>query len=328
MMPAQGDNRHIRFAHGPALPIYRDMDLLLHFRAFVRVAELGGFSAAARAMGASQPAISRQVADLETRLGARLLHRSSTGVALTEEGRTFLGQARLALDTAEAAIGAVGAQRGEIAGEVRLGAPLAFGRRYVVPLLATLLEQHPALSVDLVLADTFGDLVVEALDATIRIGTITDPNLVVRRLGMARRIVLASPDYLARAGTPQHPDELAQHECLRFSQLSTGDTWHFEGPEGPLQVAINGRFRANTSDALRNAVLAGMGIFVAPIWLFAADLLAGHVVQILEPWVAPSTPVQLAFSSRRQVPPRVRAVTDHLAAEFRNEPTLADFGAL
>jgi len=299
------------------------MDLLLHFRTFVRVAELGGFSAAARALNASQPAVSRQVADLEARLGARLLHRSSSGVTLTEEGRVFLDGARAALDAADGALGAVGAQRGEVAGEVRLGAPLAFGRMYVVPALAPLLARHPALAVDLVLADAFGDLVVDALDLTIRLGTVTDPALVVRRIGTARRLVVASPDYLARAGTPARPEDLAAHECLRFTQLSTGDAWHFTGPAGEQRrVPITGRLRANTSDAVRSAVLAGIGVFMTPHWLFAEDLAAGRVVPVLAGWTPPEIPVQLAFTSRRQLPPRVRAVAEHLAEAFRREPAL------
>lgn len=302
------------------------MDLLLHFRAFVRVAELGGFSAAARALNASQPAISRQVADLEARLGARLLHRSSTGVSLTEEGRSFLEAARQALDAADGAIGAVGARRGEVAGEVRLGTPLAFGRLHVVPRLPALFERHPGLSIDLVLADGFGDLVQAGLDATIRIGVVTDPGLIVRRIGMTRRVVVASPAYLARAGTPQHPEELARHECLRFAGLSTGDIWVFEGPGGVLRVPVSGRFRADASDAVRSAVLAGMGIFVAPVWLFGPELASGAVVQVLAEWTPPAVPIQVATSSRRQVPPRVRAVTEHLAAEFRLDPLLSDYG--
>jgi len=302
------------------------MDLLLHFRAFVRVAELGGFSAAARALNASQPAISRQVAELEARLGARLLHRSSTGVSLTEEGRVFLDSARLALDAADGAVGAVGARRGEVSGEVRLGAPLAFGRMHVVPRLPALFERHPGLSIDLVLADSFGDLVQEGLDATIRIGTITDPGLIVRRIGLTRRVVVASPAYLARAGTPLHPDDLARHECLRFAGLSTGDSWVFEGAGGTVRVPIAGRLRASTSDAVRSAVLAGMGVFVSPVWLFGPELASGEVVRVLADWASPVVPIQVATSSRRQVPPRVRAVTDHLAAEFRLDPLLTDYG--
>ncbi|MBK1659702.1 LysR family transcriptional regulator [Paracraurococcus ruber] len=302
------------------------MDLLLHFRAFVRVAELGGFSAAARALNTSQPAVSRQVADLEARLGARLLHRSSTGVSLTEEGRAFLDAARQALDSADGALGAVGARRGEVAGEVRLGAPLAFGRLHIVPRLPALLERHLGLSLDLVLGDAFGDLVQDGLDATIRIGVVTDPGLIVRRIGLTRRVTVASPAYLAKAGAPRHPDDLAKHDCLRFAGLSTGDTWVFERAGEVARVPVTGRFRASASDAVRTAVLAGMGIFVAPVWLFGPEIASGEVVTLLEDWAPPAVPIQVATSSRRQVPPRVRAVTDHLAAEFRLDPLLTDYG--
>jgi DNA-binding transcriptional LysR family regulator len=300
------------------------MDLLLHFRSFVRVAELGGFSAAARALNTSQPAVSRQVADLEARLGARLLHRSSTGVALTEDGLAFLDQARAALEAAEAALGTLGARRGEVAGRVRLGAGTAFGRLHVVPRLAALLERHPGLSVELRLGDVAADLVGDGLDATIRIGEITDPALVARRIGMTRRVVVAAPAYLERAGTPARPEELAGHECLLFTGLATGAAWPFTGPEGPVLVPVAGRFRADSSEAVRAAVLAGMGLYLAPIWLFAEELRDGRVVQLLPDWTPTLLPIQAVFPTRRQVPPRVRAVVDHLAAEFRLDPALSD----
>jgi DNA-binding transcriptional LysR family regulator len=300
------------------------MDLLLHFRSFVRVAELGGFSAAARALNTSQPAVSRQVADLEQRLGARLLHRSSTGVALTEDGQAFLDQARAALEAADAALGTLGARRGEVAGQVRLGAGVAFGRLHVVPRLAALLAKHPGLSVELRLRDGAADLVEDGLDATIRIGEITDPALVARRIGMTRRAVVATPEYLARAGTPERPEDLARHECLVFTGLATGAAWPFEGPEGRVLVPVAGRFRADSSEAVRAAVLAHLGLYLAPIWLFAEELRAGRVVAVLPDWTPTLLPIQAVFPTRRQVPARVRAVMDHLTAEFRLDPALSD----
>ncbi|HZF75970.1 MAG TPA: LysR family transcriptional regulator [Acetobacteraceae bacterium] len=304
------------------------MDLLLHFRTFVRVAELGGFSAAARALGTSQPAVSRQVSDLEERLGARLLHRSSTGVALTGEGDAFLERAQAALDAADAALGLMGERRGEIAGRVRLGAGIAFGRLHVVPRLAPLLARHPGLSVELRLGDGAADLVEEGLDATIRIGEIADPALVARRIGMTRRALVASPDYVARAGRPGHPDDLARHECLIFTGLATGEAWPFDGPGGRVLVPVSGRFRANSSEAVRAAVLAGIGLYLAPIWLFAEELRDGRVVPLLEGWTPGLLPIQAVFPSRRQVAPRVRAVVEHLAGEFRLDPSLSDHSGI
>jgi len=309
---------------GPGMLAF--MDLLLHFRAFVRVAELGGFSAAARALNASQPAISRQVADLEARLGARLLHRSSTGVALTEEGRAFLDAARVALDAADGAVSAVGALRGEVAGDVRLGTPLGFGRLHVIPRIGALMARHPALSIDLVMADAFGDLVTEGLDATIRIGVVTDPGLIIRRIGVTRRVMVAAPAYLARAGTPREPADLAGHECLRFAGHTNGEVWSLDGPGGVQLVPITGRFRANTGDAMLAALLAGLGLFPAPLWLVAPELAAGRLVQVMPGWSPPTVPIQIAFSSRRQVPHRVRVVADFLAGEFRLDPVLTDYG--
>ena len=299
------------------------MDMLLHFRAFVRVAELGGFSAAARTLNASQPAISRQIADLEQRVGARLLHRSPTGVSLTEEGRSLLGAARAALDAADTALGAVGASRGEVEGLVRLGSSIVFGRLQVIPRLAALLERHPALSIELALSDGVVDLVQEGIDVSIRIGTVTDPDLVVRRLGTSRRAVVATPDYVARVGRPAHPDDLAQHQCIRFMGLATREGWPFEGPDGEtFVVPVRGQLRANTSEAVREAVLQGLGFGLCPVWMFCRELRDGTVVPVLTDWTPTALPIQAVFSSRRQVPARVRAVVEHLAAEFRTDPLL------
>lgn len=306
----------------------RAMDLLLHFRAFVRVAELGGFSAAARAMGASQPAVSRQIADLEARIGARLLHRSPTGVSLTEEGRSFLGAARAALDSADTALGAVGALRGEVEGTVRLGCSIAFGRLQVIPRLAGLLERHPGLTIELAMSDSFSDLVQEGIDVALRIGVVTDQDLVARRIGVTRRAVVATPAYLARAGTPQHPDELAGHECIRFMGLATRDGWPFEGPGGePFIVPVRGRIRANTSEGVRESVLHGLGLGLCPLWMFCRELRDGTVLAVLPDWTPMPLPIHAVFSSRRQVPARVRAVVDYLAAEFRLDPLLTEKAA-
>lgn len=298
------------------------MDLLLHFRTFVRVAELGGFSAAARALNASQPAVSRQVADLEARLGARLLHRSSTGVALTEEGAAFLDRAREALATADAALGVAGERRGEVSGRVRLGAAVAFGRLHVVPALAPLLAQHPGLSLDLHLADGADDLVEEALDVTIRLGANSDASVVARRLGTARRAVVGTPGYLARAGTPATPEDLLHHDCVLYAGLATGEAWPFEGAEGSRLVPVRGRFRTNSSEAVRAAVLAGLGLYLAPLWLFAEELRQARVVPVLERFMPSPLPIQAVFPSRRLVPPRVRAVVEHLTQAFRADATL------
>ncbi len=301
------------------------MDLLLHFRTFVRVAELGGFSAAARALGASQPSVSRQIADLEARLKTRLVHRSATGIALTEEGRIFLDQARAALEAAEGAMAAVGAARGEVEGVVRLGCSNAFGRLQVVPRLGPLLARHPGLSIELSLSDSVADLVLDGLDVALRIGVVTDPDLVVRRIGLTRRVVVGTPAYLDRAGTPGDPRDLAGHECIRFTGLATRDEWPFEGPEGPLRVRVRGRLSASSSEAVRSAVLAGLGLGLLPVWMLCEEMREGAVAPVLEDWTAAPLPIQAVFPTRRQVAPRVRAVVEYLAGEFRLDPLLTDY---
>ncbi|MCU0888527.1 MAG: LysR substrate-binding domain-containing protein [Rubritepida sp.] len=267
------------------------------------------------------------MADLEARLGARLFHRSPAGVALTEDGALFLAQARAALEAADAAMGAVGARHGEVSGRVRLGCGVAFGRLMVVPRLAPLLARHPGLSVDLVLSDAAVDLVQEGLDASFRIGHVTDPAVVARRVGVTRRAVVAAPDHLARHGEPRHPRELAARDCVIFTGLATGDAWPFAGPEGPFEVNVAGRFRANSSEAVREAVLAGIGPALVPLWLLGPELAAGRVRALLPDFTPAPLPIHLVLPTRRQVPARVRALVEHIAEAFRAEPLLAEMPA-
>jgi len=297
------------------------MDLLLHFRAFVRTAERGGFSAAARDLGASQPSISRLVADLEGRVGAALFRRGPTGVSLTEEGTALLPAARTALAAADAALGAVGGLRGTVEGLVRLGCGVAFGRLRIVPLLAPLLAAHPGLTIELVMTDEAADLVLDGIDAAIRVGAVNGADLVVRRIGQSPRAVFATPDLLARVGAPATPAALAEAECVVFTGLATGAVWPFVGGE---RVPVRGRFRATATEAVRAAVLAGLGFGLCPYWMFEAELTSGEVVTVLPEHFAVPLPIHAVLPGRDSVSARVRVVIEHLARELRHDPMLAD----
>ncbi|MGE0419210.1 MAG: LysR family transcriptional regulator [Acetobacteraceae bacterium] len=301
------------------------MDLLTGMRLFTRVADTGNFTAVARELGTTQPSISRMVAALETHLGVRLLNRSSRAVTLTDDGRLFYERAQRALDAVADAERAVGRRRAMPTGLLRLGTPVAFGRLHVAPRMGAFLSRYPEVDVELVMNDAFVDLVGEGLDLAVRVGDLSDPSLIARRIGTTRRVTVASQDYVRRHGAPTVPADLAAHDCILYTRLASGRTWHFEGRTGPIAVDVRGRFAADNSEAVREAVLAGLGIAVVPVWLFPDN--DEHQVSILLRDFEPKQlPIHAVYSSRRHLSAKVRAMIDFLTAEFARVPTLATNG--
>ena len=292
------------------------MDLLSGMRLFARVVETGGFTAVARESGASQPTISRTIAALEAHLGVRLLNRSSRAVTLTDDGRHFYERARGALEAVAEAESSVGPRRGEPSGLLRLGTPVAFGRLHVAPRIPAFLERHPQVAVEVAMNDAFVDLVGEGLDLAIRVGDLVDPSLIARRIGIARRVTVASTAYLDRYGVPFTPADLAGHDCVIYTRLATGHRWHFESRDGPVQVDVQGRFRADNSEAVREAVIGGAGIAVMPVWLFQDEIECGLVRIVLERFEPTRLPIHAVYPSRRLLAAKVRAMMDFIAAEF------------
>ena len=302
------------------------MDLLAAFRVFVRVAEAGSFSAVAREVGATQPAVSRQVAALEEHLGARLLQRTTRSLALTEDGRDLLGHARRVLDCVEEAEAAVGRGHRAPAGLVRLATPASFGRLYVAPRMRRLLDRYPELSVELHMSDTVSDLVADGIDLAIRGGTIAEASLVARRIGSSARYVVASADYLEQHGEPVHPHDLAGHSCVVFLNSANPHEWRFEGPDGTVVVPVTGRFRTDSSEAMREAVLAGVGVALFSAWAFGEELASGQVRAVLREFQTERVSIHAIYPSRRNLAPRTRAVIDFLVDEFRLDPALSSYG--
>jgi DNA-binding transcriptional LysR family regulator len=303
------------------------MDRLAAMEVFIRVAEAGSFSAAARQLGVGQPAISKMVAQLEETLGARLMVRTTRSAALTEDGRRFLEAARHAVDAADAATQAVAARGAPPSGVLRIAASVAFARLQIVPRLAAFLTRYPGVEVDLVLSDRFIDLIEEGIDVAIRIGELKDPGLVARRIGRMARITVARPDYWNRRGRPRHPTELAGHDCVIFTGLASGDLWQFEGADGPIAVKVTGRVRASTSDAMREAVLEGLGVGVTPYWMWRDEVRSGALERVLIDFEPTPRPIQAVFPERRLVSAKVRAFVDFLSEEFRLDPRLSDYGS-
>ena len=303
------------------------MDLLGPMRAFVRVVEAGSFTAVATEQNTTQPTISRQVAALEDHLGARLLTRTTRALTLTDDGRAFYEHALRALEAVGEAENAVGRRQAKPTGTLRLAVPVVLGRRHIVPRLARFLARYPEVSIDLAMSDGFVDLVEQGIDLAIRVGEITDQSLVARKIGVVRRITVASPAYLAAKGTPRRPDDLNRHDCIVYTRLATGNRWHFESKDGPLSVTVSGRYRVDNSEAVREGVVSGLGIAVIPAFAFGDEIGRGDVKVLLEAFEPKPLPLNAVYASRRYVPPRVRAMIDFLTHELEIDPVLSGYGS-
>ena len=298
------------------------MDLLGPMRIFVRVVESGSFTSVAAEQNTTQPTISRQVAALEEHLGARLLTRTTRAVSLTDDGRSFYEHAVRVLEAVVEAEGVVGRRRGKPSGLLRLATPVVFGRLHIVPRLAAFLDRYPDVSVEIVMSDSFADLVEQGIDLAIRVGEVTDPGLIARRIGTVRRITVASPSYLRKNRLPKSPTELRDHDCIVYTRLATGNRWAFDSPAGPVVVEVSGRFKADNSEAVRDGVLAGLGIAVIPAFAFRDEIESGAVRVLLKEHEPKRLPINAVYASRRLVPMKIRAMVDFLTHEFSLDPRL------
>jgi DNA-binding transcriptional LysR family regulator len=262
------------------------MDKLLALRAFAAVAESGGFSKAARRLGVATSSVTRMADALEESLGTALLTRSTRQVTLTDTGIAYLEQISRVLSDLDEADDSVIDTGAEPVGPLRVSMPVTYARLCLGPHIAGFLKAYPRVSLDLVLTDAMLDLAGERIDVAVRIGLPTaQQNLVIRKLGEHHRSVVASHDYIERAGAPSVPQDLIEHECLRFSYQQSRQRWNFvqEGADDE-QVEVTGRLLVNNSDVLREAVLSGLGIALLPDWLIGHDVRSGRLLRLLEDW--------------------------------------------
>ncbi|UTP41363.1 LysR family transcriptional regulator [Phenylobacterium sp. LH3H17] len=280
------------------------MDRLDELAVFVAVLETGGFAAAARKLRRSPPAVTRIVAGLEARAGARLIERTTRKLNPTEAGRILAEKARGLLAAYEEALAPE--DDGPLRGLITLTAPLVFGRRHLTPVVASFLDLHPQVSVDLVLHDRNLDLIEGQIDLALRIGALADSGLVARRVGEVRRILVASPAYLARRGTPARPSDLTDHEIVLSGVLTGGTEWRFRDQA----VRLTPRLSVNEVDAALIALRAGHGIGRPLSYQVAEDLASGALVRLLPRFEPDPLPVQLVAPSRH-VSRKVRAFLDH-----------------
>lgn len=299
------------------------MDRFTQMQVFVAVAEEEGFSAGARRLGQSAPAVTRAVAALEDHLGVKLLTRTTRFVRATEAGLRYLEDARRILAEVEAAEDAAAGINAEPRGLLSVTAPVLFGRRYVMPGIVDYLTRYPEMQVDAVFLDRSVNLLEEGLDVGVRIGELPDSSMRARRVGAVRHMLLASPDYLAERGAPETPHALTLHRVIASSAGNWGTGWRFEFPDGEQRVRVRPRLTVTSNDAALEAAIEGFGI-TRLLSYQAADALAdGSLVRLLEAFEPPPIPVHIIHRSGPQSPGKVRAFIDLMAERLQADAALA-----
>jgi DNA-binding transcriptional LysR family regulator len=302
-------------------PVAASTDDVLSLLVFARVVEAKSFTAGAALLGLSKSVASTRIAQLEERLGTRLLLRTTRRLSLTADGLALYERAaRMAQAADDAALLAAGTSS-EPRGVLRVNAPITFAELHLAEPIAKYLEVHPRVRVELVLSDRFEDLVAERVDVAIRISAkLKDSTLVGRKLADDRSVVCGSPAYLARKGTPEVPADLIHHDCLRYSLLEASDEWRFKVEGQSLSVPVTSRFEAANGSVLRSAALAGMGLVVVPSFMVADDLAAGRLVPLLSSFSFVRLAVSAVYAPAKVVPSNVRAFVDLLVAHFHTPP--------
>ncbi len=297
------------------------MDQLHAMEIFAEVARLRSFSAAGRVLGMTRAMVSKHIMQLESRLGARLLYRSTREVSLTEAGHAYLDPCLATLELAREASRAISAGGAELAGPLRIQAPSSFGSVWLADALARFSLRHPLLKPSLFVDDALLDPIRHGFDLTIRVGGIPDTSgLSLRRLAPCRGVLCASPDYLARAGIPAAPDDLLAHQCLHFSHLTDGTSWHFARGGEERTVRVNAGFTSNNGLVLHQAALRGLGIVYSTTFLAWRGLLDGSLVAVLPDWELPLNDLTALYPASRQLSPKVRALIDFLVEEYQPAP--------
>lgn len=297
------------------------MDRLEGMEVFARVVEAESFSAAARGLGLSKSAVSKQVSRLEDRLGVRLLNRTTRRLSLTEAGAAFYQGCQRVVAEAEAAEQAITHLAAAPRGTLKVNAPMSFGVCHLAPALSDFMPRYPELTVDMALNDRMVDLVEEGFDVGIRIAALRDSSLIARRLAPSRRVLCAAPGYLAARGTPLALDDLNAHHCLLYSYQVSGDHWGFGGPGGERRLKVRGRLRVNNGDALLEAALAGLGIAFLPSFICGEALRAGRLVHLLPEWSGSNdAAIHAVYPAGRNLLPKVRVFVDFLAERFGGTP--------
>lgn len=283
---------------------------------FVTVVEEQGFSAAAKRLDSTPAAVSRRVKALEQRLGMRLLQRTTRKLQLTEAGELYFREVRRLLGDLRTIEQQLDEVTGQASGELRIGAPMSFGQRRLAPAVARFALAHPRLRVSLILEDRETDIVSEGQDLALRIAYPSDSSLVARPIASVPRYICASPEYLARRGTPQSPGDLLQHDCLHYNVISEREEWTFGGAEGDETIVIKGVFCSNNGEVLAEAAMQGLGITLLPDFIIEDALADARLVRVLKGRERSPLTLSVLYPSRHHVPAKTRLFIDYLFEQF------------
>ncbi len=289
------------------------------YAAYVAVVDSGSLTAASRRLGRSLQTVSRVLAALERELGVELISRTTRQCHPTEAGLRFYGRIKTVLADFELARAEAVDAGGVISGRLRLAAPNQFGVIHLMPAIASFMERHTAVKVDLLLDDRLVDPLAERLDLMVRFGEPADSTLRARRLGSARRVIFGAPGYFARHGRPRKPEDLATHQCIVRTAVRGGDSWKFLGRKNPLAVKVGGRFRADTAAGCNEAAISGLGIARTLLYQIRPLLDQGRAELVLEDFPQPTVPIHLLWPATTALPARSRALIDFLAARLAVE---------
>jgi DNA-binding transcriptional LysR family regulator len=301
------------------------MDRLAAMEAFVVVVDTGSFSAAARRLNVGQPAVSKMVAQLEDRLGVKLLLRTTRGLTATEAGLNYYERARRSIEEADEAELSARTAGSSLTGRLRICAAVTFARIHLIPRLPEFLARHPELEMDVVLDDRNIDLVQEGIDVALRMERLVDSTLTARRIASCPHAVLATPSYFARSGEPAKPGDLAGHEAVIYDQRGGGPAWTFQRDGAQIAVTLKGRLRVSAAEGLRAAVLANAGLAIVSEWMFAPEIADGTVKVVLKDWELPRIDLWAVSPAGRTATVKARTFTEfvqevmHLPGEADSE---------
>ncbi len=297
------------------------MDRFEEMHTFVRVVEAGSLSAAADRLDIAKSAVSRRLADLESRLGVQLLNRTTRRINLTDSGRQYYQRCQRILADLDETEQQISSEHDRLRGTIRIAAPLSFGLLHLSPVLNYFIKSHPEVNLDLDLNDRTVNLMDEGVDLGVRIGKLADSSMMARKLATARRIVCASPAYLKQHGEPQTPEDLQHHVGLSYSNISEAQQWQFYDQDGnKIAVRIPSRMRANNGDVLQKAAIDGLGIDMTVSFICYQAIEQGQLKQILSNYNLKDEGIYAIYPSQRHLPRRVRVLIDYLVTRFGDQP--------
>ena len=293
------------------------MDRLAAMEAFVLVVDTGSFSAAARRLKVGQPAVSKLVAQLEERLGVKLLVRTTRGLTATEAGLNYYERARRSIEEADEAESAARGAGSGLTGRLRICGAVTFARIHLMPRLPEFLARHPELEMEVVLDDRNIDLVQEGIDVALRMGRLSDSSLTAKRIASGRHVVVGTPAYFERTGKPTAPGDLAAHQAVIYDQEAGGQDWTFQRDDAEIAVILKGRLRVSAAEGVRAAVLANAGIAVASEWMFSPEIADRTVQMVLQDWELPRIDLWAVFPAGRTATTKARTFTQFVQEVMR-----------